>query len=171
MKRTLIAATIGLLAAGLAWAQPYGSGGGMMGGYGQGGYGMGPGMMGGYGMGQGMMGGGGYGMGPGMMGGGYGAGFWGLDLSPEQRKRIAQIRDETMQAQWKLMGDMHQQRFHMHDFFGPGALDEQAARKAFQAMTETQKAMFENSLQARKRIDAVLTKEQREQLRRSWGER
>lgn len=28
--------------------------------------------------------------------------------------------------------------------------------------------MFENSLDARKRIDAVLTKEQREQLRQGW---
>lgn len=29
-------------------------------------------------------------------------------------------------------------------------------------------AMFETSLDARKRIDAVLTKEQREQLQRGW---
>jgi len=28
--------------------------------------------------------------------------------------------------------------------------------------------MFENSLDARKRIDAVLTKEQREQMHRGW---
>lgn len=167
MKRTLIALAAAGLLAGSAWSQPYGMGPGMMGGYGPGGYGPG-----GYGMGPGMMGGygGGYGMGPGMMGG-YGGGYEGLDLSAEQRKKIAQIRDETAQAQWKLMGTMHQQGNHMFDTFGPGALDEQAARKSFQTMVDAQKAMFESSLAAHKRIDAVLTKEQREQLSRRWGTR
>jgi len=69
------------------------------------------------------------------------------------------------------MGAMHEQGYHMHGMFGPGALDEAAARKAFQAMAETQKAMFEMQLEARKKIDAVLTPEQREQLRRYWSGR
>ena len=162
MKRTLLAAAAAsLLFAVPAWTQPYGMGSGMMGDYGPGG-GMGPGMMGEYGP--------GYGMGRGMMGGRAG-GYWGLDLSAEQRKKIAQIQEETAQAHWKLMGTMRQQDGHMADFFGPGAFDEQAARKAFDAMSGVRKAMFETSLDARKRIDAVLTKEQREQLRRGWGGR
>jgi hypothetical protein len=31
--------------------------------------------------------------------------------------------------------------------------------------------MFESSLEARKRMDALLTPQQREQMRRSWGAR
>jgi Spy/CpxP family protein refolding chaperone len=54
----------------------------------------------------------------------------------------------------------------MHGMFGPGPFDEAAARKAFQTMQETQKAMFDMQLEAHKKMDAVLTKEQREQLRR-----
>ena len=38
-------------------------------------------------------------------------------------------------------------------------------------MAATQKAMFEAQLDARKKVDGVLTAEQREQLRRSWGGR
>lgn len=151
----------------------YGMGPGMMGGYGPG-FGMAPGMMGGYGpgygMGPGMMGGygQGYGMGPGMMGG-YGPGYGnGINLSDEQRAKISEIQQELAQKQWALMGQMHQQGGPMSQAFGPGPIDEQAARKAYEQMAEARKGMFELSLQTRKRIDAVLTPEQREQMGRGW---
>ena len=161
MKRALIGIAASFLLAGSVLAQPYGMGPGMMGGYGPGGYGMGPGMMGGPG---------GYGMGPGMMGGYANEAYAGLDLSAEQRKNIADIQRETAKAQWQLMGTMHQQGPHMYGMFGPG-IDEADARKAFKTMTETQKAMFETQLEARKKVDAVLTKEQFDQLRRYWRNR
>jgi len=166
----------------------YGMGPGMMGGYGPGGYGMGPGMMGGYGpggygMGPGMMGGygpGGYGMGPGMMGGygpgGYGMGpgmMWGygpggynpLKLSDEQRGKIADIQEDVQRKQWALMSSMHELQFRGR---GGEAPSDAEARKQYQASADLRKQMFENSLDARKRIDAVLTKEQREQMHRGW---
>lgn len=156
LKRILIGAAATIALAGVVLAQPYGMGPGMMGG----GHGMGPGMMGGYG---------GAGMGPGMMFGDAEQAYAGLNLTPEQRKKIADIQQEASKAMWQLMGTMHQQGYHMQGMFGPGALDEPAARKSFQTMTETQKAMFESQLEARKKIDAVLTKEQREQLRQHWS--
>ena len=144
----------------------YGMGPGMMGGYG--GYGMGPGMMGGYGMGPGMMGGfGGYGMGPGMMGG-YGGYGYGPDLSAEQRAKISEIQQDIAQKHWELMGKLHQQGGPMSEAFGSGPIDEKAARKAYEAMADAHKQMFDLSLQARKRMDAVLTPEQREQMSRGW---
>jgi Spy/CpxP family protein refolding chaperone len=152
-KRALMALAASVVLSGAAVAQPYGGGPGMMGGYG-----MGPGMMGGYG--------GGYGMGPGMMGG-YGTeAYAGLKLSAEQQKKITAIQQETSKAMWQLMGTMHEQGYHMQGMFGPGPFDEAIARKAFQTMQETQKAMFDMQLEAHKKIDAVLTKEQRDQLRR-----
>jgi Spy/CpxP family protein refolding chaperone len=191
MKRKLLAASAAILlgTTTAAYAQPYGGmGPGMMGGYGPGygqgqgygpgygpGYGMGPGMMGGYGMGPGMMGDygmgpgmmGGYGMGPGMMGG-YGGYGYGLDLSAEQRAKISEIQQEVAQKHWDLMGRLHQQGGPMAEAFGPGPIDERAARKAYDAMADAHKQMFDLSLQARKRIDAVLTPEQREQMSRGW---
>lgn len=146
MKRALLLSVAGVVLATSAWSQHYGMG--MMDGYG-----------GGYGMGSGMMGG--YGMGPRMMGG-----YWGLDLSADQRKKIEQIQEETANARWQLMGTMHQKGAHMDGMLGWGALNEPEARKAFQSMADAQKAMFELSLDARKRMDAVLTPEQREKLRR-----
>jgi Spy/CpxP family protein refolding chaperone len=119
----------------------------------------------GYGMGPGMMGGGhgpGYGMGPGMMGG-YGPGYAALNLTDEQRKKIDAIQEEVWSKQGELMGRMHAQSYRMHDF---GKADDAAARKAFDEMATAHKQMFETRLEARKRIDAVLTPEQRKQLGR-----
>jgi len=156
-RKTGFVLVAGLLLAGSVLAQPYGGGPGMMGGYG-GGQGMGPGMMGGSG--------GGYGMGPGMMGSWGPEAYAGLKLTPEQKKQITTIQQDSRKAMWQLMGAMHEQDYHLHDLLGPGALDEATARKAFQQMQETQKAMFELRLDVRRKIDAVLTPEQREQLRR-----
>jgi Spy/CpxP family protein refolding chaperone len=123
--------------------------------------GYGPGMMEGYGPGMG-----GQGMGPGMMLGYSRGAYAGIDLTAEQRKKIAEIEKQTSEAQWKLMGSMHQQGFQMHESMGPGAVDEATARKTFEAMSATRKAMFELTLDARKRMDAVLTKEQRDRLQK-----
>lgn len=154
MKRIAVFAIAALLA-GTALAQ---AGPGMMG----------PGMMGGYGMGPGMMGG--YGMGPGMMGsgmmGGYGYGY-GLDLNPDQQAKMSDIQQRLAQQHWDLMGKMHQQGYRMN-FYRDGKLDEQAARKAYEAMATSHKEMFESWLQAQKQIDALLTPEQRQKLQRGW---
>jgi len=56
----------------------------------------------------------------------------------------------------------------MYQAYGPGAIDEKAARKAYQQMADLRKEMFDAQLEARKKMDAVLTPEQREQLRRGW---
>jgi Spy/CpxP family protein refolding chaperone len=153
-----IAVAAVLLAAGAAVAQPYGMGRGSMG------YGMGAGPMGGWGM-------DGYGMGGPGMRWDNDAAYDGLDLTAEQRKKITDIRYENSKAAWQLMGQMHEQGYRMHGMFGPGALDEAAARKSYQAMADMHKAMFELRLEAQKKIDAVLSPEQREQLRRHWGTR
>ena len=157
LKHVLAAFAAALALTGAAIAQPSGMGPGMMGGYG----GMGPGMMGGSG--------GGYGMGPAMMFGYSNDAYAGLDLTPAQQKAIAGIREQASNTMWQLMGTMHGQGHHMQGMFGPGPLDEVGARKAFQAMAETQKAMFELQLDARKKIDAVLTNDQREKLSRYWS--
>jgi Spy/CpxP family protein refolding chaperone len=154
-----------------AVAQPQGYGPGMMGGYGYGGYGMGPGMMGGYGpgpgysgMGPGMMYGyGGYGMGPGMMygwGPGYGTGA-GLNLTDEQRRKISKIQQDLRSKQWGLMGKIQDEYSRRAD-----AADDATASKADDQIVALQQQMLANATAARKQMDAVLTQEQRQQLRR-----
>lgn len=145
MKRTLIGAAVAAAAvlAIPAAAQMWGYGA-----FGPG-YGMGPGMMGGYGMHGGMM---------------RGYGYERLDLSAEQRAKLADIERDVSRKQWELMQSMHSQDVHMHDFYWRD-IDEAAARKSYQAMSQAHQQMFETMLEARKRFDSVLTPEQREQLR------
>lgn len=149
-----LAASLSMIAP--AVSQPYGPG--MMRGDGGG---WGPGMMGGYGG----------GMGPGMMWGYGGDAYAGLDLSADQRKKIAEIREQTRKSMWQLMGTMQEQGYHMHDLVRPGPFDEQAARKAYDSMAATQKSMFDLQLDAHRKIDAVLTPEQRDKLRKAWSNR
>ena len=129
-----------------------------------GGYGMGSGMMGSYGMGQGMMGG--YSMGPGMMGG-YG---WGnsLNLSDDQRTKINRIQDETRKTQWTLMGAMMDQQARLRDLYESPKQDTAAIDKAYKAIGKLRQQMYDNGVDAQKRLDAVLTKEQQEKLRSNW---
>lgn len=115
-------------------------------------------------MGHDMMGGMGMGMGPGEMRGNADGAMANLKLSADQRKKIADIRAISSKAMWQLMGTMHEQDDHMQGMYGLGAVDEAAARKSFQTMTESRQAMFDLQLDTRKKIVGVLTKEQREQL-------
>ena len=148
----------------------YGMGPGMMGGYGMGpgmmgGYGMGPGMMGGYGMGPGMMGG--YGMGPGMMGGyGYGGPYsGGPDLTKEQAEKIDKIRDDLAKKEAPLMQQIFEERRKLQDMYSSGA-DPAALDQAYRKTTDLERQVFNARADAQKRMNAVLTKQQRERMQR-----
>ncbi|WP_211955873.1 periplasmic heavy metal sensor [Cupriavidus numazuensis] len=144
-----------------------GPGYGMMGGYGMG-------MMGGYGM--GMMDG--YGMGPGMMGGfGSGHGVMGpfgwdrgpdLKLSPEQRTKINGIMDETRKAHWSMMGAMMDQHARLRDLYAAPSPDKIAIDDTYKAIGKLREQMYDSSVDARKRMESVLTKEQQQTLRNYW---
>lgn len=143
-----------------AWSQPAtrgpGMGSGMMNGPGSG-------MMGGYGMGQGMMGGDGYSHG--MMGG------WMpnvSNLTEEQREKITAAQKDFQKKQWSLMEKMREDGAN-NSFYRGGKFDEQAARKAYDVREKLHRQMFENSLDMHKRIDSILTSQQREQLQQAWG--
>ena len=147
--------------------------------YGQG-CGMGPGMMGsgmaGGMMGPGMMGGqgSGYGMGPGMMGGsGRGSGMMGgygpgadLNLTAEQRGKISKTQNDARRKQWDLMGKMQDERSQMQELYSLDKRDDAALGKSYRAMSELRNQTFDLSLSAQKQIDAVLTQEQRDKLKR-----
>ena len=148
--------------------------------------GMGPGMMGGYGpgygMGPGMMGGGygpGYGMGPGMMGGGYGPGYgmgpgmmsWrnyrDLDLSADQKAKITQIRRDMRTKQWALMGEILDAQDNLQDLYDVDKQDAAAINQQYKEIEDLRRQMVDNAVDAHNRINAILTKEQREKSRES----
>jgi Spy/CpxP family protein refolding chaperone len=132
-----------------------------------GGYGMGPGMMGGYGMGPGMMGG--YGMGPGMMG----WGLYGLNLSAKQRDEINKIFSDMHEKHWALMQAMHQDAAELYKLYSQETPDAKAIGKIYGQIFDMQRQMIEDGITSQNRVNAILTKEQREQLREQaregWG--
>ena len=174
MKRINFRKTLGavvliggtIMAASATADQPQGAyGHGMMGGYGPGygqgqGYNMGPGMMGGYGP--------GYGMGPGMMGG-YGPGYdrgADLNLTADQRGKIAKIQGDARRKQWNLMGKMQDEQSQMNEQYYSANRDDAALSKSYRKMSDLRHQIFDLSLSTQKQIDAVLTKEQREKQKR-----
>lgn len=94
----------------------------------------------------------------------HSGGYAALNLTNEQRAKLGDIRRDLSRKRQEVMSRMHEQDIHMHDVFALGSVDQNKARKAFDAMSVAHKEMFEASLEAGKRMNAVLTPEQREQL-------
>lgn len=132
------------------------------------GYGMGRGMM---GMGPGMMGPGmmepGM-MGPGMMGG-YGAGPGMLNLTEQQQNNMAQIQDEVRKKHWDLMGKMNAEQMKLQQLYYSGKRDSAAIEAQHKKIYQLQREMDESRMDAQGRMDALLTKEQKDQRRGSYG--
>ena len=145
-----------------------GHGPGMMGGQGPGMMGgQGPGMMGGQG--PGMMGG--HRMGHGMMGGHGFKALEALNLSEEQRGKVKDIQRDLQRKNHALMGSLREIRWKGQDLAKGAELDLAAARKLYDEGAAVHKQMFEARLEARAKTEAVLTKEQREQLRKARAPR
>jgi Spy/CpxP family protein refolding chaperone len=128
---------------------------------------MGPGMMGGYGMmgpGMGMMGPGmmgGYGMGPGMMGG-----YTGIpDLTKEQADKIDKIRDDLAKKETPLTQQLFEERRKLQDMYASGA-DPATLDQAYKKTADLERQVFNARADAQKRMNAVLTKQQRERMQR-----
>ncbi len=186
---TLIGATISATAAESRTPNPQmmqgqrggqGYGPGMMGGgYGPGygmGQGYGPGMMGGgYGPGYGGMMGGGYGMGPGYgmgMMGGWGVGMgpmYMLELTDAQTAQMEKIQTEMQNKHRKLMRQMWDEQEKLGDMYSSDKRDPEAMGKAYRKMAGFQRQMVEIHADAENKMEAVLTKEQKEKLRRNYG--
>ncbi len=155
---TAVLTVLSVFAVPAASAQP--PGGPMMGGgmgmMGDGMMGGGSGMMGG---GMGMMGGG-----MGMMGGGMGP-MGMLDLSNEQRTKINKILDEQRKKQWETQGKMLDEEAKLRDLFNADKRDPAAIGKVYGRIFDLRRQTIEAEIDARNRAEAVLTKEQREQMK------
>jgi len=129
-----------------------------------GGNGMGPGMMGSYGMG-GIGGMGSYGMGQGMMGGR----MWlldELDLTDAQQSKINKIQDEARKSHWTMMGEMMDLQAEQRDLYAAPKRDSAAIDNSYKKLGLLLKKMYESNMEVQKRIEANLTQEQQEKLRK-----
>jgi len=127
------------------------------------GYGMGPGMMGGYGM---------MGMDPGVLGYGQLGPIGMLDLKDDQIKQISKIQDDLVKRHRDLMQKVWEQQDQLGKLYYAEKRDDTAIKKAYAKLNDLQKEMLDARLDADKRIEALLSKEQKEQMQRGyrrWG--
>ena len=113
---------------------------------------MGPGMRGGM-------------MGPGMMGGGYGM-LYQLNLSSDQWSKVNAIHEDVAKKQWELAGKMREEAYKLRNLMASEKRDRGAITGEYKKLQELRLQSFQARLETQEKIDGVLTKEQKEQLRR-----
>lgn len=86
-------------------------------------------------------------------------------LSAEQRAQVEEIALDLRDRQRALMRQMHAYAAPQSGG-GGSAQDEQVARSELAAL---HREMLENTIAARRRIEALLTPEQRQEWRRGWA--
>ena len=159
---------LALATTGAVIAQPYGPGYGP----GRGGGGYGPGMMGDL-YGEGMMG---DDYGPGMMAGrrggmagfGPGGGMMGLaalDLSDDQRDKVFAIHEEARTKNFGTMTRMRAEQYSLAKMYRADKVDPNAIGEQQKKVDELRREMIRSHVQTRNQVEALLTPEQKKQLR------
>ena len=116
-----------------------------------------------------MMGGYGPGYGPGMMGGGYGYGAGGplaaLNLSDDQREKIVAIQEEQRKKNWAVMGEVRSEQYKLRNMYRGEKLDADKIAEQQKKVDALRQQMLRSRVEAHNQIAAVLTPEQRKQMR------
>lgn len=104
-------------------------------------------------------------MSPGMMGGyGYGGPYsGGSDLTKEQAEKIDKIRDDLAKKETPLLQQIFEEKRKLQDMYSSGA-DPSALDQAYRKTTDLERQVFNARADAQKRMNAALTKEQRERM-------
>ena len=102
-------------------------------------------------------------VGPFSMGGGN---FIGLKLTSEQRTKLAEIRREMRRKQWDMMEKLIFEREKLHELYEADTLDVDALDRQHAKFDALRRDLIRMSNEGRNRIEAELTKEQLERVRR-----
>jgi Spy/CpxP family protein refolding chaperone len=126
----------------------------------------GPGMMGDGMRGQGMMGQGmmGHGMGQGM-GAQQGGMLAALNLSDAQREKALAIQEEHRKKNWAAMGEVRAEQYKLRGLYGAEKLDADKIAEQQKKVDELRGRMLKSRVEAHNQIAALLTPEQRKELR------
>ncbi len=103
-----------------------------------------------------------YGMGPGMMGG-MGP-LHMLDLSDEQWAKIRTIQAGVRKQHWQAMGKIMDESSVLQELFAVDKPDSKKIGAVYDKIFALRRQMIESGIEAHNQIEAVLTKEQHEQL-------
>ena len=84
-----------------------------------------------------------------------------LKLTADQRNKLTEIERDLKRKQWKLVGAIRELRWKQQDAFKAAEVDVEAVRRNYDETSALRKQMFDLALDGRKRVEGVLTKEQR----------
>jgi Spy/CpxP family protein refolding chaperone len=114
------------------------------------------------------------GMGPGMMGmmdspgmmGGMGMGrIQMLDLTKEQRASMHKLQDQLRRTNWDTMGKIMDESSKLRELFAADKPDAKRIGAVYGNIFNLRRQMIESKIDTHNRVDAVLTKEQRQELK------
>lgn len=93
-----------------------------------------------------------------------------LALTPDQRARVTDIERDLQRTQWRLMGSIREARWKQQDALRTPEVDAKSVLALYDEIAALRRQYFQAAIDARKRIEAILTAEQRVELSR-WVER
>jgi Spy/CpxP family protein refolding chaperone len=106
---------------------------------------------------------------PGMMGGGpmmMGMGMYAaLDLTDEQRAKIARIFEDVRKKNWDTMGKVMDESATLRDLYNAPTHDPAAIGRQTVKIAELKRPIIESMVTAHDQIEALLTIEQKDRLR------
>jgi Spy/CpxP family protein refolding chaperone len=89
-----------------------------------------------------------------------------LDLTDQQIERISVIREHARDAQWDLSTRVREEQWQLMKLLRADNPDPAEVGKQYAAISDLSRQMLEQSVDSRNQIDAILTQEQRIDLRR-----
>ena len=100
-----------------------------------------------------------------------------LDLSDQQNERVETIREQARDDQWELSRRMREEQWKLMTLFRADSPDPAEIGKQYARMSDLNRQNLDISVDAQRRIEALLTQEQRDVLRdrrrawmMNWGE-
>ncbi len=94
-----------------------------------------------------------------------------LDLSDEQRGKIEKIHDDTRRKNWDTYGKIMDEQSKLRDLYSGETVDAKKVGAVYGGIAKLQQQVIEASVEAHNRVQAVLTKEQKEQLKQMVARR
>jgi Spy/CpxP family protein refolding chaperone len=108
------------------------------------------------------------GEGPGMMGMGM---YAALDLTDQQRAKIARIFEDVRKKNWDTMGKVMDESATLRDLYNAPTHDPAAIGRQTVKIAELKRPIIESMVTAHDQVEALLTTEQKDRLRnfgRGW---
>lgn len=88
-----------------------------------------------------------------------------LDLTKEQRASIHKLQDQLRRTNWDAMGKIMDESSKLRELFAADKPDAKKIGAVYGNIFDLRRQMIENKIDTQNRLDAVLTMEQREQLK------